>query len=173
MLLKKQTVWLLTMLSLVVVLSVYYITAPEKESNVAGVNSEKSSDKSGESTVITQVSGDEVFEALRQEMEDQRSAKLEELQEIVAKTDLPASERSAAKDEMENINEIAAKEKLIESLIVSTMGYKDALVRADGEQVMITVKAEEASPKAANDIIRLVNKEIGETFVAVEFDTGK
>jgi len=27
--LKKQTVWLLTMLSLVVVLSVYYITSPE------------------------------------------------------------------------------------------------------------------------------------------------
>ena len=30
MLLKKQTVWLLTMLSLVVVLSVYYLTAPEE-----------------------------------------------------------------------------------------------------------------------------------------------
>ena len=29
MLLKKQTVWLLTMLSLVVVLSVYYLTSPE------------------------------------------------------------------------------------------------------------------------------------------------
>ncbi len=33
MLLKKQTVWLLTMLSLVVVLSVYYITSPEQKSN--------------------------------------------------------------------------------------------------------------------------------------------
>jgi len=173
MLLKKQTVWLLTMLSLVVVLSVYYITAPEQNSNLAGVDNSKTTGKNDDSTVITQVSGDEVFEALRQELEDQRSAKLEELQDIVAQTDLPASERSAAKDEMEQINEIAAKEKLIESLIVSTMGYKDALVRADGEQVMITVKAEEASAKAANEIIRLVNKEIGDTFVAVEFDTGE
>lgn len=33
MLLKKQTVWLLTMLSLVVVLSVYYITSPEQTKN--------------------------------------------------------------------------------------------------------------------------------------------
>ena len=33
MLLKKQTVWLLTMLSLVVVLSVYYITSPEQQQN--------------------------------------------------------------------------------------------------------------------------------------------
>lgn len=29
--LKKQTVWLLTMLSLVVVLSVYYIMSPQKQ----------------------------------------------------------------------------------------------------------------------------------------------
>ena len=34
MLLKKQTVWLLTMLSLVVVLSVYYITSPEQNRRI-------------------------------------------------------------------------------------------------------------------------------------------
>ena len=36
MLLKKQTVWLLTMLSLVVVLSVYYITSPEQTADGYG-----------------------------------------------------------------------------------------------------------------------------------------
>ena len=35
MLLKKQTVWLLTMLSLVVVLSVYYLTSPESTEETA------------------------------------------------------------------------------------------------------------------------------------------
>ena len=39
MMLKKQTVWLLTMLSLVVVLSVYYIMSPEGE-NAVSVNDE-------------------------------------------------------------------------------------------------------------------------------------
>ncbi len=39
--LKKQTVWLLTMLSLVVVLSVYYVTTPEKMNNVTPTASEK------------------------------------------------------------------------------------------------------------------------------------
>lgn len=42
MLLKKQTVWLLTMLSLVVVLSVYYMTTPESpQSNVAVVDQQE------------------------------------------------------------------------------------------------------------------------------------
>ncbi|KJJ40657.1 stage III sporulation ratchet engulfment protein SpoIIIAH [Bacillus cabrialesii] len=45
--LKKQTVWLLTMLSLVVVLSVYYIMSPESK-NAVQMKSEKSASDSGE-----------------------------------------------------------------------------------------------------------------------------
>lgn len=45
--LKKQTVWLLTMLSLVVVLSVYYIMSPESK-NAVQMQSEKSASDSGE-----------------------------------------------------------------------------------------------------------------------------
>ncbi|MFV9832449.1 stage III sporulation ratchet engulfment protein SpoIIIAH [Bacillus stercoris] len=45
--LKKQNVWLLTMLSLVVVLSVYYIMSPESK-NAVQMQSEKSASDSGE-----------------------------------------------------------------------------------------------------------------------------
>ncbi|MED3629612.1 stage III sporulation ratchet engulfment protein SpoIIIAH [Bacillus subtilis] len=45
--LKKQTVWLLTMLSLVVVLSVYYIMSPESK-NAVQMQSEKSASDIGE-----------------------------------------------------------------------------------------------------------------------------
>ncbi|MEG7356501.1 stage III sporulation ratchet engulfment protein SpoIIIAH [Bacillus vallismortis] len=45
--LKKQTVWLLTMLSLVVVLSVYYIMSPESK-NAVQMKSEKNASDSGE-----------------------------------------------------------------------------------------------------------------------------
>jgi stage III sporulation protein AH len=45
--LKKQTVWLLTMLSLVVVLSVYYIMSPESK-NAVQMQSKKSPSDSGE-----------------------------------------------------------------------------------------------------------------------------
>ncbi|MBG9767582.1 stage III sporulation ratchet engulfment protein SpoIIIAH [Bacillus vallismortis] len=45
--LKKQTVWLLTMLSLVVVLSVYYIMSPESK-NAVQMKSEQSASDAGE-----------------------------------------------------------------------------------------------------------------------------
>lgn len=186
MLLKKQTVWLLTMLSLVVVLSVYYITSPEQNSNeLAAVKQEEKADqketktdtetevKDGD-TVISQVAGDEEFEALRLELQDERSELKEQLNTVVATTDLPADQRSEAVDQMKKLSEIAQKEEMLETLI-KAMDYEDALVRADGSTVKIIVKSKKESSKSeANAIIQMVKKEIGETnFVAVEFQPTK
>ncbi|WP_174734175.1 SpoIIIAH-like family protein [Mesobacillus harenae] len=189
MLLKKQTVWLLTMLSLVVVLSVYYITSPEQQNgnqlaggteeqqentaeNAEGQETATNETADGE-TVISEISSDEVFEALRMQLDDQRSMRKGELQAIIASTDLPAPERSKAYDEMKELNQIATKENTLEMLI-KAMNYEDVLVRADGEKVRITIKSKEHSAKAANEIIQLVRTELGDMQpVAVEFQPGK
>jgi stage III sporulation protein AH len=184
MLLKKQTVWLLTMLSLVVVLSVYYITSPEQKSNeLAAVKQEEKADQKetktdteakDSDTIISQVAGDEEFEALRLELQDERSELKEQLNTVVATTDLPADQRSEAVDQMQKLSEIAKKEEMLETLI-KAMDYEDALVRADGTTVKIIVKSKKESSKSeANAIIQMVKKEIGETnFVAVEFQPTK
>ncbi|MGG1400620.1 SpoIIIAH-like family protein [Bacillus salipaludis] len=190
MLLKKQTVWLLTMLSLVVVLSVYYITSPEqKNSNELAVQQKakdqmnhkemnsKSTAKTNakdDKTIISQIAGDDEFEALRLKLQDERSQLQEELTAQVASTDLPADKRSEAMDQMKELNKTAQKEEILETLI-KTMGYEDALVRAEGNQVRVTVKSKkQPSATAANDIIQQVKKEIGDTnYVAVEFQPTK
>jgi stage III sporulation protein AH len=181
MLLKKQTVWLLTMLSLVVVLSVYYITAPEQQkADLAGVEEQKAEgtetaateSKDGK-TVISGIASDEKFEALRMKLEEQRTKMKEHLQSIVASTDLPAQDRSDAIEKMNELDEVAQKEFTLETLIKS-MGYEDALVRADGENVRITVKAQEHSKSAANEIIQMVRTELGSLQnVAVQFEPVK
>jgi stage III sporulation protein AH len=184
MLLKKQTVWLLTMLSLVVVLSVYYITSPEQKGNDMSAvqqnskdqldskqSAQKAADTSGK-TIVSQVS-DDTFDAIRLQLEDQRSQEKEDLQAKVASTDLTPEERSEAYDQMKKLSETAQKEEVLETLI-KTLGYEDALVRADGDKVNITVKSKKKhSASAANDIIQLVKKEIDTNFVAVEFQPSK
>ncbi len=116
---------------------------------------------------------DEAFEALRMDLEDKRNAQKEQLNGIIASTNLPAEDRSEAYDQMKKLDELATKESVLETLI-KTMGYEDALVRADGEKVRITVKAKDHSPSAANDIIQLVRTEIGALQnVAVEFQPTK
>jgi stage III sporulation protein AH len=173
MLLKKQTVWLLTMLSLVVVLSVYYITAPEQNmSNTASVtektekNSAKSKDDAG---VVSEVAGDEVFEALRLDLEDKRNELKEQLIQITASSDLPPEQISKAYDQIKELDELETKETMLETLI-KAKGYEDALVRADGNKVRVTVKAKKSSKAQANEIIQLVREEIGDLQkVVVEF----
>ncbi|MBA4535774.1 SpoIIIAH-like family protein [Bacillus aquiflavi] len=187
MLLKKQTVWLLTMLSLVVVLSVYYITSPEptgdqlatvedEKDQKAGKKNEVVQEKEGQdqdAEIISSLADDEVFTALRLQLQDKRSKQKEELTIAVGSPDLTADERNEALEEIKKIKEIADKEVYLETMI-KTLGYDDALVRADGEEVIVTVKAKELSPSEANEIIQLVSKELGETQpVAVEFHPEK
>ncbi len=187
MLLKKQTVWLLTMLSLVVVLSVYYITSPEQSgSNMAAVDEEETKEENNKSSsekteagadeggsVVSGAAADEIFESLRLDLEEERSKQKEALRDTMASTDLPADKRSEAFDEIQKIDEISRKEALLETLIIA-MGYKDALVRADGEKVRITVKSDKHSPEKANEIIQMVKNEIGEMqMVSVTFQPEK
>jgi stage III sporulation protein AH len=195
MLLKKQTVWLLTMLSLVVVLSVYYLTSPEQKQNeLAAVEEEKTAETEQmeeqtaeteqtaedpiangaeeDAQIITNAAGDEAFETLRMQLEDERSQMKEDLTKTIGSTELPVEERSEAKEQMDELNEIAQKEALLETLI-KAMNYQDVLVRADGEQVNITVKAEKQSTTEANKIIQTVRSEVGPLHAVVEFQTAK
>ncbi|GIN60584.1 stage III sporulation protein AH [Robertmurraya siralis] len=180
MLLKKQTVWLLTMLSLVVVLSVYYMTSPDQRQQELAATEEKEeaanqeeegviSETETEGEVISSVASDEVFDALRLQLDEERSKYKEELRDIMASTELPSEERGDAYDKIQNLDQVAQKEAVLETLIVA-MGYDDALVRADGERVRITVKSNEPSASAANEIIQVVKTELGQMqAVAVEF----
>ncbi|MBC6974397.1 SpoIIIAH-like family protein [Bacillus sp. Xin] len=212
--LKKQTVWLLTMLSLVVVLSVYYVTTPEKMNTATptvgekvgqekqgvekevtkettketsnkeatpkettGKETEKKDDSKKETgkkeSNVTVQSSDENFTALRLKMEDQRSAEKEKLQEVMKSTKSSAEEISKAKDQLNAIDKMETKEGLLETVIKSQGGYKDALVRADGEDIKVTVKATKHSQKEANKIIQLVRAEAGSKDVGVKFDPAK
>ncbi|MED3654231.1 SpoIIIAH-like family protein [Heyndrickxia sporothermodurans] len=178
MLLKKQTVWLLTMLSLVVVLSVYYVTSEPKQSDMAAVENKdgKETTKNQDTTkkeknksVVTESADNEVFEQIRLQVQDARSKLREDLTAKAASTDLSADERSKAVDEMKKLTEIAQTEKVLENLIKSK-GYEDVLVHADGDDMKITVKAKEHDTKAANQIVRLVTEQLGSLQnVAVNF----
>ncbi|KEP27147.1 SpoIIIAH-like family protein [Bacillus zhangzhouensis] len=197
--LKKQTVWLLTMLSLVVVLSVYYIMSPqgenavtvedmkskgteEKKTETEKGSGDKSTDKetnakqedveaSGEEgKVVSEQTDDELFTTYRLELEDKRSKQREEFNEIVSSDDATAQEKSEAYDQMTALSEAEGTERQLETLI-KTKGYKDALVSAEGDKVSITVRSDKKSKSQAADIIDMVTKEIrGLDNIAVTFE---
>ncbi|MBN6888822.1 stage III sporulation protein AH [Cytobacillus horneckiae] len=177
MLLKKQTVWLLTMLSLVVVLSVYYVTSPDGKSDLAATDQEETTGneeaENKDDAIISTVSGEEEFVQARLEKEVERSKMQEDLTDKVAEAEVSAEEKSKAMDQLDQLKDLANKEEMLESMIKS-MDYEDVLVQADGESVKVIVKAEEASKTEANKIIKEVINELGQqAAVAVEFQVKK
>jgi stage III sporulation protein AH len=186
--LKRQTVWLLTMLSLVVVLSVYYVTAPkDMNDNIAFTNNEdvakqqvvndkektdvaveEMETKDGKAT--SSISSDDVFTALRMQIEDERSRLRDQLNAVVASANATAQQKSEALDKIEKLQALAEKEATLETLIKSKGGYDDVLVRAEDDQVRVTIKAKNHSAQSANDVIHMVKSEIPEVDVVnVEF----
>ncbi|WP_417899675.1 SpoIIIAH-like family protein [Bacillus haimaensis] len=184
MLLKKQTVWLLTMLSLVFVLSVYYFLGNQDAENMAtdvpGISEQAGNEEPGNgeegtagtdgeeaegtedegNEVVNYISGDEAFTELRLELENVRSQQRADLNEQMANTELPAEEISKARDELNALNQIAGKELMIETSIKSRKDVEDAIVRVTGEQIKVTVKVNgEHNPQMANEIYHIVRSE--------------
>ena len=186
MLLKKQTVWLLTMLSLVIVLSVYYVTldpnqgkdmattvnnesneaeeqdqAPKGEQEQDGENKGKETGEQSTTEEVSPTGSDQSFETMRMEVTDERNRLIEELTIRLSNTELTAVERDEANETIKQLRTLNQKETILETFIVG-MNFDAAFVQADGEQVKVTVKSQELSKSQTNDIIRLVFDEIPE-----------
>ncbi|MDR4248572.1 SpoIIIAH-like family protein, partial [Bacillus thuringiensis] len=66
------------------------------------------------------------------------------------------------------------KQELLVIVITSQGVYTDAMLRAEGSDIRVNVKAAKHSLKATNKIIQLVRSEVGPKDVGVKFDpTGK
>ena len=194
---KKQTIWLLTMLSLVVVLSVYYVTTPDNLKTTSFMNmnnstntdtldstpkdtkktdsktdtSKQNSDTSKQNdkeTASQENSTSEVFLKQRMEQEDQRSQLIDEYKSTVDSATASAKEKSDAFTNMNELQKLTALESDVETMIKEA-GYKDALVRSDKDEVKVDVTSAKPSRKAANDIIQMTRSVLGEKLVVVKF----
>ncbi len=176
---RRRTVWFMTLLSLVAVISVYYLVDPAKQFNgltiftddtlqqtaVTGVTDQKATND------ITQEvsSPSHLFEEMRMQVSDERSQLREQLTQKIASEEYSAEEKNEAYNEMDGLIKRESAEAMLE-MLVKSLGYSDAFVRAEGEKVSVTVMAEELSKAQANEIIYLVKTEMeGANDVQVKF----
>lgn len=178
--LKKQTVWLLTMLSLMIVLSVYYMLSDGSE-DLAYIDNEQEdeqeavptdsteADDNSEVTDITNVADDELFTTIRMQLEDERNMKKERLTDVVASSSATTNEKDEALQDIDVLEDLSSKETILEESIASAADYEDILVRSDEDKVHVHVKTEKLSGEQANEIMQLVRDEFGEIPVDVNF----
>ncbi|CDQ39696.1 SpoIIIAH-like family protein [Virgibacillus salexigens] len=181
--LKKQTVWLLTMLSLMIVLSVYYMTSPDNEDlayinegqgngNEAVPTDSDTTDSDGNAEVddISNVGQDQLFTTIRMELQDERDMEKERLTDIVASSSSTPAEKDKALEAIDSIEDRSSKEKILEESIIASANYEDVLVRSEEDSVTVQVKVEESLPKSdAVSIIQMVKDELGDKKVNVSY----
>lgn len=178
--LKKQTVWLLTMVSLMIVLSVYYMM-PNRQ-NVAYMNTDNLNEVDKEVTTpgetedpieidsIQNLHSSQMFTTIRMEVQDKRNLKKDRLKDVVKSSDATVNEINDALNEIDYLEKVTMKETILQETILSTdKAYEDVLVRTEEDQVHVHVITDDLSREAAAHIMQMVMDEFGNIEVSVNF----
>lgn len=144
----KQKLWFLTLFSLILVLSVYYVTMP---SNLLSV-----SDIKEDTTPTINIEETNMLDVLKEENNEQVAKEIESLRKIIVNTDTPIEEKNIAYEKIQKLEENKGKEDKIVSLIKEKLGF-DTYVEIKNAKVNVVVSNKEHSYKIANDIIKLVS----------------
>lgn len=167
MLKKNQLV--LILLTLVLMLSVFYIRYPFDKDN---------KDNSGEQNVggdATLETGRlEELQSLRVILNEERAAQVLGLDAIIADSNKTVDEKNIALEEKHYINGLTEQELLLEVQIISK-GYRDAFVHATSNGIEITVVANENTTTTANQIVVMALTSFNQEFdnVTVNFQTAE
>ena len=161
---KRRTVWLLTLLSLAAVISVYYVFEPNRNVDLLTIFTDDTLQETtltsvDEKEITTTTSESYLFDEMRMEKSNERSKLRDQLTQKIASDDYTAEEKNEAFNEMNALIQQESSEAMLEMLIES-LGYSDALVRVEDEKVAVTVLSDEISKQQANEIIYIVRSEL-------------
>lgn len=160
----KQSLWFVTLLSLVLVLGIYYVTMPNdllKTEETKNVNSE----------VTVDVEESDMLVALRVERDEEVATKMDELESVLTNETSTTDEKNNAFEELKLLNLNIGKEEELETLILDTYKIK-SYVEINNDQIKVVVNSSEHDSKLANDIMRTIQGEFDEKmYITIKFET--
>ncbi len=160
--LTKKNLWFLTLFSIIIVMTVYYISIPtpnetmvSKEVSTEGTNAEVE-----ESNLIS---------ALRIDREESLENEVKAIKEILVDEAKTTEEKSDAYEALKELNLNKGKEEAIEASIKENFNY-NSFVKVDGANVKVVVESDKHSYELANKIINEVQKSYDKkVYVTVSF----
>lgn len=157
----KQSIWVLTLFSLILVLSVYYITMPTEFMASTEVNKK--------TTKVTNIEENEAILTLKEENEKTRSKEMKELQTILTSATASKEEKNNAYEELKVLNIMKGKEDEISNKIKEK--YKlDNFVKIKDDQVRVVIIKKESDKQLAAEIMNLVQDNFEDKmYISIKF----
>lgn len=158
----KKSIWFLTLFSLILVLSVYYITMPSELLISTNGNYTK------EEEPTTNVTESTVLVALKVEAEEELLKEMENLQ-LILNGDGTIEEKNKAFDKMKELNMNKGEEEKLENKIKEVYNL-ESFVKIRNGQIEVVVKKEENDSTLANNIMRTIQELYEEEkYITVKF----
>ena len=168
----KQNLWFLTLFSLILVLSVYYITMPnDLLLNNNGTEDKKSDKKAPDNTdkVIVDVTESEILVALRIDLDETRQTMKSDLEGVLTNGDSTTDEKNNAYEQLKYLEIVIGQEAKIETEI-KTVYKLDAFVEINNNEIEIVIANKKHDNTLANNIMRTVQSQYTEPmYITVKF----
>lgn len=161
----KKNLWFLTLFSLVLVLSVYYVTMPNE---LLQSVSENEMDVNKETEVS--ITESNVIETMKIEDDEEVNQQIAELEETLMDLNISTDEKNAAYEELKSISENSGREESIEKQIKEQYQC-DTFTKIEKTEVRVVVDGCEQSKTLANNIMRLVQEQFdSKMYISVRFE---
>ena len=162
----KQKIWFLTLFSLILVLSVYYITMP---SELLTTSAKTDTNKVTKTNKNTNVKESDALTLLQVELDEERAALAAEYNTVLTNKKATDEEKNNAYDGLKEIDNVKAKEEKLKKKIKKNMKVS-SFVKINGNSISITIKKQDHSYSLANEVMRLVQEEFTEKmYISVKF----
>ena len=157
----KQSLWFLTLFSIILVLSVYYIAMPNNTLATIKENSD----------IIETIDIMETdsLAALRVESDEEIETTMQQLQEVLLNETTTLEEKNKAYEKLQSINTNKGKEENIEKLINENFKLQ-SFVKINNDNIKITISKKDLDKKLANDIIRKIQEQYtNKMYITIKF----
>ena len=156
----KKNLWFLTLFSLVLVLSVYYVTMPTDVFNDNSVLKEND-------ITVENVS---LITSMKLEDDANVSKEINDLKSKLISKDISSDEKNVLFDELKLINRNSSMEETLENKIKEVCNCEN-FVKIDGDNVRVVLDSDDVSTSNANNIMRLVQNEFeNKMYISVKYN---
>lgn len=165
----KQGIWFLTLTSLALVLSVYYITMPNElllTNNSSYLNNETTNK---EETVNVSINESELITSMRVELDNERNVLLNELQGKLSDQNLTVSEKNEIYEDLRYISEVSSLEETLERKIKDEFKL-DSFIKIDGDLVEVVINSSNHDKSLAVNIMKSLQEEFeSKMYISISF----
>ena len=163
----KKSLWFLTLFSLILVLSIYYITMPSEL--LLNNNTEIKKDNKENEQVTVNVKESDLLVALRVEYDSEMQNEIDSLKTVLTDETKSTDEKNKAYEKIKNINNVRSEEENLEKKIKDEFNL-NSFIKIDGDQIKVTIESDKHDTSLANKIMRSIQNNYQDNkYISVKF----